>query len=307
MPRDLYEVLGVGKSADSAAIRSAHRKLVRKHHPDVDKSAGAVDRFKEIQTAYEVLSDAKQRANYDQFGHAGVRGDGGSRPSPSPRSRGAAGVPGGHEWQDIDPGMFNDVFGDIFGRGRSGGGGQRAQPRPAEFTLKLTVPFEVAALGGVHSITFDGAAGRETLDVRIPSGIEQGGQLRLKGKAPATGRGERGDLLLLVDIAAHPYFRREGLDIIVEVPISIAEATLGGIIEVPLLRGTVEMRVPAGTASGKRLRVKSRGITNPAGETGDFYALLQTVPPTDLSAEEAAQLRGIDARHGNPRDTAPWH
>ncbi len=308
MPRDCYEVLGVPRDADDVAIKAAHRRLVRKHHPDIDKTSGAAERFKEIQEAYEILSDKEKRAKYNHFGHAGVSGASGGPGGGNP----FAGGGGGGQWQDIDPSTFDEVFGDLFGGGRSkrspweraasesGRGPGRARAGE-DLRLLCEVPFDLAALGGTRTVT---AAGN-TFDVRIPPGIDSDGQLRIRGKGhPGVRGGPHGDLLLDIRVAAHPWFSRDGLDLLVEVPISIAEATLGATIDVPLLQGTAALKVPAGTSSARRLRLKGKGITNAKGTAGDYYATIQIVPPSATSHTQADALRGMC--QDDPRANAPW-
>jgi DnaJ-class molecular chaperone len=315
MPRDFYEVLGVPRTATADEIKRAHRKLVKEFHPDQNKSAGAAERFREVQEAYEVLSDEKKRSLYDQFGHAGLSGGG-------PGFEGAPGAgagPGG-QWRNVSPENLEEIFGSMGGfgdffsgaaggrrgarAGRAGAAGRgpgpgfggfgEPEPPPAD-TMRETVDFMTAALGGTRAITVsgDGSAGR--IDLKIPAGISSGSRLRMAGK----GRGG-GDLLVEIDVAPHPWFRRDGLDIVLEVPVTIAEAALGAKVEIPLLKGTVSLKIPAGTSSGRRIRVPAKGIAAKSG-TGDFYALLQIVAPPSLSPEDEASLADIGSRLPDPR------
>ena len=315
MPRDFYEVLGVPRSATADEIKRAHRKLVKEFHPDQNKSAGAGERFREVQEAYEVLSDEKKRSLYDQFGHAGLAGGG-------PGFEGAPGAgagPGG-QWRNVSPENLEEIFGsmggfgDFFSGGAGGRRGARAgrggaagrgagagfggfgepEPPPAD-TVRETVDFMTAALGGTRAITVsgDGASGR--IDLKIPAGISSGSKLRVAGK----GRGG-GDLLVEIDVAPHPWFRRDGLDILLDVPVTIAEASLGAKIDIPLLKGSASLKIPAGTSSGRRIRVAGQGIATKSA-TGDFYAVLQIVAPVSLSAEDESSLREIGTRLADPR------
>ena len=316
MPRDFYEALGVPRTATADEIKRAHRKLVKEFHPDQNKSAGAAERFREVQEAYEVLSDEKKRGLYDQFGHAGLAGGG---PGVEGAPRGGAGPSGA--WGNVSPENLEEIFGgmggfgDFFsgaaggrrgaragrgsgaaGRGAGAGFGGFGEPGPPPAdTIRETVDFMTAALGGTRAITVsgDGAGGR--IDLKIPAGISPGSKLRVAGKGRSGG-----DLLVEIDVAPHPWFRREGLDILLDVPVTIVEASIGAKVDIPLLKGTVSLKIPAGTSSGRRIRVAGQGIVTKSA-TGDFYAVLQIVAPTSLSAEDEASLRDIGTRLADPR------
>ncbi len=338
MPRDYYEILGVPRSASDEDIRKAHRRLARKFHPDVNKSADAPAKFAESQEAYDVLSDAEKRKRYDQFGHAGVNGHasegragGGSggdpfsgaggpfRGGPRPGQPGWTGSDAGGQWSDVDPETFDTIFGDLFGArggargGRAAGGGSRSsRPNPPAVGVDIDhpvgVPFAVAANGGSESVKVTlGDGSSQSIDVRIPAGIKHGSKLRVKGKGQA-GRngGPPGDLILTINVGDHPWFKRDGLDLSLDVPITIAEAALGTIIEVPLMKGTVKLKVPAGTSSGARLRAKGKGITDAKGDAGDFYAVMKVVAPESLTDEEKATLEAMHERLPNPRGLTLW-
>jgi DnaJ-class molecular chaperone len=313
MPRDYYEILGVPRSASDEDIKSAHRKLVRKLHPDVNKAPDASAKFAEVQEAYDVLSDTSKRQAYDQYGHAGVgpgaTGGGGRR---------GAGT-GPASWGEVDPESFDSIFGDLFGGGRGGRGtrGPRAPrgdrgmpPMPGEdLEMEITVPFSTAAAGGTQGIGYTGPSGvRETVDLKIPKGFPDGGRMRIKDKGEAGSfGGPPGDLIVTVKIAPHPWFTRDGLDLSIEVPITFVEATLGTTVELPLLEGTVKLKVPPGTASGSRLRAKGKGIVNAAGEAGDYYAVLKVVADASTLAEEdRAALARMGERLPDPRAATPW-
>jgi DnaJ-class molecular chaperone len=295
MPRDPYDILGVPRSATPEQIREAHRKLAKKFHPDLNKTAEAGAKFKEIQEAYDLLSDAQKRKQFDQFGHAG----------PS-----MGGAPGGAQggWGNVDASTFEEIFGDFMGGGARRAGGRRGGARAGEdLESRITVDFMTAALGGVRHVSLESGGQPISLDVRIPPGIESGGDLRLRGKGgEGMGGGPAGDLVLHITVAPHPWFRREGLDVVVEVPISIAECALGTSVEVPLLEGTATLRVPAGTASGKRLRLKGKGVAA-KGSTGDLYAVIRVEAPKALNDEDRAALERMKATEPDPRADAPWN
>jgi curved DNA-binding protein len=309
MPRDYYEVLGVKKSASEDEIKKAYRKLAREFHPDRnpgDKKAEG--KFKEVQEAYDVLSDTAKRSQYDRFGTVGQDG-GGAGPGGS-GFRWQWGGPGG-EAQQVDPEAAADIFRQFFGGGGGGFGdvgdveellgkrsrgrsrGRRTSAAP-EVESEVTIPFTTAALGGTINIQVDG---RE-LSVKIPVGVTDGQAMRLQGQAPGGG-----NLKLVLRIQPHPYFRREGNNIILEVPISISEAVLGAKVDVPTLDGTkLSVKVPAGTSSGARLRLRGKGIAG----SDQFIEIKIAVPPSvDESArkliEEFARLQPY-----NPREGLPW-
>jgi curved DNA-binding protein len=328
MPRDYYEVLGVSRTASDDEIRKAHRKLARKFHPDVNKAADAASKFAEAQEAYDILSDAEKRSRYDQFGHAGVGSAAGGDPFRGGNPFGGRGRPGGPfqggaaggaSWSDVDPETFDTIFGDLFGSRRAGprggrpGGpnaGGRAHPPTVGEDIEhtLSVPFGVAALGGSESVRLTlGDGSTQSIDVKIPIGIRSGSKLRVKGKGrPGSNGGPPGDLILVIQVGEHPWFRRDGLDLLLDVPITIAEAALGTVIQVPLLKGSVKLKVPAGTASGAKLRAKGKGLVDAKGDAGDFYAVIRIVPPESLTDADRAALEAMHARLPNPRSTTIW-
>ena len=299
MPRDPYEVLGVSKSATADEIQKAYRKLSKKHHPDRnpgDKQAEAT--YKEIQSANEVLSDPVKKSNFDQFGVAGAGG--------FPGTGGGGGFPGGG---NVDPAMAEELFSSFFGGSRGGGGGpdlgdifggagrrKKARPRRAEpMESDVTVPFHVAALGGPVALDIGG----KRIDVRVPAGIEEGKKLRVPPEA--TGGTE---VLLRVRIEPHPYFRREGHDLYLDVPLSLAEALLGGKVEVPTLDGTrLDVKVPPGTSSGAKLRLRGKGIAG-----GDQYLVFKIVVTPgaldDASRTLIEEFAKLNPK--NPRDSVSW-
>ena len=308
--RDLYAVLGVARDASADVIRKAYRKLARRHHPDVNPGdKAAEERFKEISEAYDVLSDTEKRRNYDEFGEVALQG--GFDAERARRAREAFGArfggepgPGEGGFASGEPFEFGDLD-DLLGRfgfgGRGGrGGAGRAGLRGSDIEAQLELDFLEAARGGEKRLTLqllgeDGRPRSQTLTVRIPAGVGDGGRIRLRGKGgPGLGGGPPGDLWATVRVRPHPVFRREGRDLIVEVPVTIAEAIRGAKIEVPTLDGRATVSVPPGTDSGKKLRLRGKGIPDPAGKApGDLYAVIQVRVPKQLDADGLAALETL--------------
>ncbi len=305
MARDYYEVLGVPKKASPDEIKSAYRKLARQYHPDRnpgDKQAEA--NFKEVQEAYDVLSDATKRAQFDRFGRVGPDGGFGGRP----------GGPGGatFHWgggQDVD---LNDIF-QMFGggggaanfedilRGAAGGtaGGRRRKSAPPPRTeeaapTEIPIPFMTAALGGLVPLK----VGDHEIDLKVKPGTTDGQVVRLSGLSP-----DGSDLHIKYRVEPHPYFRREGNDVILSVPVSLSEATLGAKVEVPTLDGErLTVTVPPGASSGKRLRLRGKGIAG-----GDQYIEIQVAVPAvkdDRGRELVEELAKLHPQ--DPRANVPW-
>lgn len=331
MARDYYQVLGVSRTATADELRKAHRALARKLHPDVNKAPDAQKQFAEVQHAYDILSDAEKRTLYDQFGEAGISGAGaGAGAGPGGHAAGGAGAGGPGGFGNIDEEQLRDIFEQHFGGGGFGGfggfgagggggsGGRRSGARGSGRTRKsrgedieaeVHVAFETAALGGNAAIRLEGGAGSadKTITVKIPAGVGEGSVVRLRGQGHAGhGGGEAGDLLMTIHVAPHPWFTRDGLDLSVHIPVSIVECALGASVDVPLLRGHATVQVPAGTSSGKRIRLAGQGIANPKGEKGNLYAVIDVVAPTDLTNEDRASLERMRASVGDPRRNVPW-
>ena len=319
MAEDYYKTLGVSRDASPADIQKAHRKLARKYHPDLnpdDKTAKT--KFQEVQRAFDVLNDPSKRELYDRYGSSfesmgaggGPAGAGGRAPW------GAGGQPSG---EDID---FSQVFGERFGGDPSGmfgdmftqfrraGGRQRRQAAPeagrgADVSAELEIPFNTAVLGGEAQISLRRQNGQiDNLTVKIPAGIDEGKKIRLRGQGEAATGGTPGDILITVHVAPHPWFTRRGKNLEVRVPVTLAEAALGGKIDVPTPLGTISLRVPAGTSSGKKLRVKGHGVAASKGEPGDLFAEIQIVLPTPLDPECVEFIKKIDehAQSAHPQD-----
>lgn len=304
--KDYYATLGVKKDASQDDIQKAYRKLARKYHPDVNKDPAAEMKFKEVGEAYEVLKDPDKRKKFDQFGSAWKRAQQGGGPPP-----GFEGFDfGGFEGFDFSgfgggaggggPEGFSSFFEMLFGAGGPGGAGGRRGPRGAggrgrarggdsEATIQLTL--DEAVRGGTREITLsDPEAGqRKTLSVRIPEGIRPGQKIRLAGKGqPGFDGSPAGDLLLKVEILPDPRFRIEGSDLHTTVPVAPWEAALGGEAEVETPTGSVRVRIPAGTSSGRKIRLRERGLSAPGGTKGDLFAEFRIVVPEQLSERERA-------------------
>lgn len=306
MAQDPYELLGVKRDASEREIRAAYRKLAKRYHPDLNPGKPeAAERFKAINQANDILSDKEKRAKYDR-GEIDAEGNETPRARPFYRDYAEAGqhrrysTGGGYE--DIGADDLEDILSQAFGgAGPFAGSGRR--PGGREFRMRgqdaqysLTISFLDAANGTTRRITLpDG----RTLDVRLPHGVRDGHVLRLKGQGhPGMGNGPPGDALVEVTIAPHPYFRREGDDIVVELPVTVQEAVVGATLEVPTIKGKVRVTVPPGSGTGTRLRLRGRGI----GSNGHQYVELKVVHPPGEEPELAAFLRDWKPRHAfNPR------
>ena len=313
LDKDFYAVLGVSKDASEADIKKAYRKLARTHHPDQNPGdAAAEKRFKEISEAYDVLSDPKDRQEYDALramGGGGARftapggsgaggfedvfGDmfgGGAGPGACRTSSGA----GGPDLSDLFGAFAGGGFGGAQGfGGPQGFGGGYGQPRPtkgADRTATTTISFRGAVEGTTVSLR---AADGETVEVRIPKGIRDGQKVRARGKG-SPGTAGRGDLMVTVQVREHPFFQRDGDDLRVQVPVTFDEAALGATVEVPTLAGPVKVKVPAGSQPGRVLRLKGRGVAS-AKHTGDLLVELQVAVPAELSDEARAAVEAYAA------------
>jgi curved DNA-binding protein len=311
--RDYYEVLGVPRGASDDEIRSAYRKLARTYHPDVNKEAGAEDRFKEVSEAYEVLRDPEKRARYDQLGAnwkagedvSGASGFGGFGAGQGGFGSGQGGF-GDVRVEFGDGNGFSDFFESLFGgRGpgaRRGGGFEGFSTRGGDQEATLEITLEEAAKGGRRKISLGG--GRD-YEVDIPAGVRDGQRIRLAGEGAAgAGGGPSGDLFLRVRIKPHRRFRLEGGDLHVDLPVAPWEAALGASVEVPTLDGTARVKVPAGSSSGRRLRLKGEGMPGPGKRRGDLFAQVKIVVPKKLSERERelfeslAESSDFDPRKG---------
>lgn len=304
--RDLYATLGVDRGADSETIRKSYRKLARKYHPDVNPGdTAAEEHFKEISQAYSVLSDAEKRRNYDEFGEISL--ESGFDPEAVRRARESFGAHFGggaprasaYGAEEFHFGDLDDLFGRVFSRRE---GRARARPPVRGVDLQTTIELEFldAARGGERQLSFTrpskgGRPKRERLTVRIPPGVADGGRIRLAGKGgESPGGGPPGDLHLTVRVRPHLFFRREGRDLHVTLPISVSEATLGAKIEVPTLEGRATVTIPEGTDGGRKLRLRGKGIADPkGGPTGDLIVTVQIRVPRGLDAEARAKFEEL--------------
>jgi molecular chaperone DnaJ len=307
--KDFYATLGVPKNADAAAIKKAYRKLARTLHPDQnpgDDSAEA--RFKEVGEAYAVLSDVEQRKQYDAIramAGGGARFSAGSGGGGAAGfedlfgglfSGGAAGGPGGAgprvRYSGAGAGGFDDLLGGIFGGGGSGFRAARGPQRGQDIDATTTLPFRQAVEGSTVSLVVEG----RTVTARIPPGVRDAQRIRLRGKGrPGEVGAPAGDLVIAVHVEPHPVYSLDGRDLRITVPVTFAEATLGAKIDVPTLDGgTVRVKVPPGTPSGRTLRVRGRGVTS-GSTTGDLLVTVQVVVPQRLTDEARAAVEAFDA------------
>jgi DnaJ-class molecular chaperone len=326
--RDYYEVLGVPRDASAEQVKKAYRNLARKYHPDVNPGdKGAEAHFKEAQAAYDVLGDSEKRAMYDKFGHAGFQGAGAYGPrtgawdyraSQAPPGGGATfdfsdlfGGGGGNvhfgtdETSDAGGGFFEELMSRVRGGGATGASRGRRSPAATPPTeAELTIPFETAVKGGTTSIELSRSDGRrEALDVKIPPGTDTGTRLRLRGRGDAAPGGSPGDLIIRVTVLPHPYFRRENRDLSVDVPLTIAEASLGARIDVPTLDGARSLSIPAGTSSGQKLRLRGQGVPASGSKpAGDLFVVPRVVVPKSMDDESRKLLEQFAERNpASPR------
>ena len=313
--RDYYETLGVSKTASEDEIRSAFRKLARKYHPDVAKDKKtAEEKFKQINEAYEVLSDPEKRRKYDQLGEHWNQ-PGGFQPPP----QWGGGQPGGFRWGGGEDGGvefefggtgFSDFFEAFFGggRGRSafGGFGQRdaMAERGHDVEADIMVTLEEALHGSTRQVSLrrGGSKKTETYQVKIPRGVREGQRIRLAGQGEAGERGGKsGDMFLRVRLARHPDFAVEGSDLVHEVRIAPWQGVLGDQLIVPTLEGTARLKLPPGTQGGQRFRLRERGLPGVSGQRGELYVVVQIALPKKLSEREREIWKQLARLHGSEK------
>jgi len=344
--RDYYEVLGVPRDADQAAVKKAYRRLARQYHPDLNPNDPEAERkFKEIGEAYEVLSDQKKRQAYDRFGHEGVRmgaaaADAGAAGGPGGRRYTYTWSGGGSPFEDIafeafagsggqGASFIEELFSRLGGRGgRTGRTRTNRGPAAAGATAgfgptagkgrdvasEIAIPLEQAVRGVRTTLALqrpgqDGSTRTERIEVGIPAGVRDGQRLRLRGRGgPSPGGGPAGDLYLTVRVQPHPFFRRQGRDIYIDLPITPSEAALGATVEVPTVHGArTSVRVPPGTGGGRRLRLKGQGVRGRGdAQAGDQYCVLRIVPPAGLDPRQKELFRELREHEENPRRGGPW-
>jgi DnaJ-class molecular chaperone len=316
MAEDYYKTLGVGRDASAADIQKAYRKLARQYHPDLNPDdKAAKSKFQEVQRAFDVLNDASKRELYDRYGSSFESMGAAAGPRGGRAAWGSA--PGG---EDID---FSQLFGERYGGDdptgtfadifsqfrRAGGRSRRSGPEPAargaDMTAELQIPFQTAAGGGEAQISLRRQSGQvDTISVKIPAGIDEGKKIRLRGQGERVPGGTAGDILITIHVAPHPWFTRRGNDLEVRVPVTLSEAALGAKVDVPTPRGTIALRVPEGTSSGKKLRVKGHGVAPKNGEPGDLYAEIQIVLPAPLDDACVEMIKKLEehAKQAHPQD-----
>ncbi|HEX9049568.1 MAG TPA: DnaJ C-terminal domain-containing protein [Anaeromyxobacter sp.] len=313
--RDLYEILGVPRTASVEEIKKTYRRLAKKYHPDVNPgNKVAEEKFKEVTAAFEVLSDDKRRKLYDEFGADALRtGFDEKRAGEYRRWKQQGAPPGGMPFDfgdfatvnvgDMGSFDFGSIFGEIFGggaRGRARAGRRQPFPTPGADALgTVEVSLRDAVLGAERDVRIDG----RTLRVKIPPGVGDGARIRLSGQGgPGANGGPAGDLFLEVKVADHPHVRREGKDLFLDLPVTVPEAVRGAEVRLPTFEGPVSLRVPKGAQSGMRLRLRGKGLPDlKGGPRGDLYAIVQVVLPRASAAVEKAVEPLAALYEGDPR------
>jgi len=310
---DLYEILGVPRTASAEEVKKAYRRLAKKYHPDVNPgNKAAEERFKVVTAAFEVLSDEKRRKLYDEFGPDALRTGFDEKKAEEYRHWSRQGTPPGAmpfdfgDFRTVNVGDmgsfdFGSIFGDLFG-GAAGRPRTRRAPGPAagaDAEAEIAIPLRDAVLGAERDVRLDG----RTLRVKIPPGVTEGAQIRLAGQGgPGAHGGPKGDLFLRIRLQEHPHVRVDGKDLELDLPVTVPEAALGAEVELPTFEGPVRLRVPAGSASGTKLRLRGKGLPDVrGGARGDLYAVVHIVLPAGSEALEKA-VRPLEKLYkGDPR------
>jgi len=305
---DYYKILGVARNATQDEIRKAYKKLVVKLHPDANTDDESADqKFKQVTDAWNVLGDEKKRTNYDQYGTPDA-----------PQFQHSASPGQGQRWtQSSGDSEVPFDLDDLFNRFRGGrpeadfqSHQRRQRPvRGQDIRTEVSIPFTLAAEGGKYDLRFqrDHAETVETITVTIPAGVDTGSVIRLAGQGtPGANGGTAGDMLVALTVLPHPWFRRQGNDILLDVPLSLTECALGAKVDIPTIRdGTVTLTIPEGSSSGQRLRLREKGIRDQrTGKIGDMFAVIKVVAPTQLSESAKELLRQLDQTAiQNPRQS----
>lgn len=309
--KDPYKILGVSRGAAQDQIKRAYRRLAKEHHPDRNPGdKGAEQRFKEVQAAYEVLGDPQRRAQYDRFGAGG--------PTPEfhtwSTGRGSPFASTDFDFSSLGDltGIFEQFFSSGSGaRGRRRRTASRPRPRGADIEHAVELSFEEAIEGTVREVLLTARGGRaarpERIEFRVPDGVADGQRIRVKGKGQ-DGPGGRGDLMILCRIRPHPYFRREGLNVLLDLPLTIREAALGTKVDIPTLDGITRVTVPAGTSGGTKLRLREKGIRDRrTGKTGDMLVAVRIQSPKSLSPKARKLLDELESELDlRPRTDLGW-
>ena len=330
MADDYYKILGVPRNASQADIQKAYRDKARLYHPDLhpdDKDAKR--KFQELQGALDVLNDPGKREMYDRYGSSFDARRAGAGPQSGGGGTWANVPPGGGFGFNFDEGDFSQFVGDRFegapfdlgemfrqfrrsaapkGRPAAAGSGSAGR-RGADLAQEIEIPFTTAITGGEVQLSVQRQSGRvDTLNVKIPPGIDEGKKIRLRGQGEPGPRGTApGDVLLTIHVAAHPYFHRQGNNLVVRVPVTLGEAAAGAKVDVPTPTGTVSIHVPPGTSGGTKLRIRGRGVAPRSAAPGDLLAEIQVVLPKGLSDADRQLLGEIAARYPlDPRAALRW-